>query len=47
MILVENWKLIFYLNTGRHQLFNLMDDPHELNDLSSSPVHRARLQRMR
>jgi arylsulfatase A-like enzyme len=47
MIWVENWKLIFYLKTGRHQLFNLTDDPHELNDLSRSPVRRARLLRMR
>ena len=47
MIWVENWKLIFYLKTGRHQLFNLTDDPHELNDLSRSPVRRTRLLRMR
>ena len=47
MIWMENWKLVFYLKTGRHQLFNLTDDPHELNDLSRSPVRRARLRRMR
>ena len=47
MIWLENWKLVFYPKTGRHQLFNLTDDPHELNDLAASPVRRARLQRMR
>ena len=47
MVWVEGWKLVFYPKTGRHQLFNLAEDPHELNDLSASPPQRVRLRRLR
>ena len=29
------WKLIYYPQIGRRQLFNLKDDPEQLKDLSS------------
>lgn len=33
------WKYIFHAFTGEEQLFHLEDDPHELNDLASTPAH--------
>ena len=47
MIWMEEWKLIYYPKLDRTQLFNLVDDPAELNDLAESPVRKARLDRMR
>ena len=47
MVWVEGWKLVFYPKTGRHQLFKLAEDPHELNDLSAAPTQRTRLRRLR
>ena len=47
MIWMEEWKLIYYPKLDRTQLFNLADDPAELNDLAESPVRKARLDRMR
>lgn len=41
------WKLIVYPKVDRAQLFDRAADPHELNDLSSTPEHagqRARLE---
>jgi choline-sulfatase len=40
MLRRQHWKLIYYV---RHQpeLFNLADDPEELNDLAQSADHRA------
>ena len=46
-IWMEEWKLIYYPKLDRTQLFNLADDPAELNDLAESPVRKARLDRMR
>lgn len=47
MIWVEEWKLVYYPKLDQMQLFNLADDPHELNDLARSPVRKVRLDRMR
>lgn len=33
------WKLIHYPRLDRQQLFNLAEDPHEMNDLSADPEH--------
>jgi len=34
------WKLNYYSEFGSHQLFNLDQDPWELNDLRDAPAHR-------
>ena len=47
MIWMKEWKLIYYPKLNRTQLFNLADDPAELNDLAEAPVRKARLDRMR
>ena len=47
MIWMEEWKLIYYPKLNRTQMFNLEDDPAELDDLAESPVRKARLDRMR
>jgi arylsulfatase A-like enzyme len=38
------YKLIYYPAGNRRQLFDLADDPHELNDLSESPRHARTLE---
>lgn len=43
----ERWKLIHYPKLNRHQLFDLANDPDELNDLSADPRYAARLAEMR
>jgi arylsulfatase A-like enzyme len=45
----ERWKLIEYLVEGVRttQLFDLEEDPWEMNDLSSSPAHVAEVERLR
>lgn len=35
MIRSKEWKYIFLANGGKEQLFNLVDDPHELKNLAS------------
>ncbi|HWC88766.1 MAG TPA: sulfatase/phosphatase domain-containing protein, partial [Pirellulales bacterium] len=47
MIRTEQWKLIRYLKAGREQLFNLADDPDELNDVSDVPEHAELIARLR
>ena len=47
MIWMGSWKLIYYPKNGRHQLFDLSSDPHELTDLSPLRVHQGRMERMR
>jgi arylsulfatase A-like enzyme len=37
MVRTERWKLIYYSNVERFQLFDLANDPYELKDLSSDP----------
>jgi len=38
------WKYIFHAFDGSEQLFDLSDDPNEINDLSSNPSHSGTLQ---
>ncbi|QIF03090.1 hypothetical protein [Roseimicrobium sp. ORNL1] len=35
----DGWKLIWYPKANRTQLFNLSEDPHELQDLAIQPEH--------
>ncbi|TWT48157.1 Choline-sulfatase [Rubripirellula amarantea] len=42
-IRMGNWKLIRYPKINRNQLFNLADDPAELNDLSDDPTQSSRV----
>ncbi len=37
------WKLILYPEVSRRQLFNLKNDPDELNDLSNEPSQQERI----
>jgi len=41
------WKLIFYPQTDRYQLFNLRNDPDEADDLFSSGGHGRDINRLR
>jgi arylsulfatase A-like enzyme len=46
----DRWKLIEYVVDGKHamtQLFDLQQDPLELNNLTADPVHRDTLARLR
>lgn len=43
MIMDERHKLIYYPCGNRTQLFDLVDDPDELTDVSSDPAHRPAL----
>ncbi len=47
MIRTDRWKLVFYPQLDRHQLFDLKTDRHELNDLSEDPAHTDRVMRLR
>jgi arylsulfatase A-like enzyme len=47
MIRDHEWKLIHYPKIGRYQLFDLVNDPHEMKDLAASPQHQPRVQAMR
>ena len=40
-------KYVWYFRTGREMLFDLKADPSELNDLSTDPVYRPRLEDLR
>jgi len=37
MVRTDRWKLIYYSHLQRHQLFDLVNDPYELKDLSAVP----------
>jgi arylsulfatase A-like enzyme len=39
MVRTERWKLIYYPKTDRTQLFDLQNDPHEINDLAAQSRH--------
>ena len=39
MVRTERWKLIYYSNLDRYQLFDLANDPYERRDLSADPSH--------
>ena len=42
----DRWKMIRYPLIDRTQLFDLVKDPHELNDLSERPEHRGKVGEM-
>ncbi len=42
----ERWKLIRYPHINKTQLFDLENDPHEVNDLSAKPEYAARVRQM-
>jgi arylsulfatase A-like enzyme len=46
MIRQENWKLIWYPTGNHFHLFDIQNDPHELNDLAGDSGHAAILQRL-
>ena len=39
----DRWKLIRYPQINKSQLFDLQNDPHELNDLADQPAHTAKV----
>jgi arylsulfatase A-like enzyme len=48
MVRTDRWKLIYYSHLKRYQLFDLVNDPHELKDLSGRAEYagiRTELQR--
>lgn len=47
MVRDDRWKLVWYPQIDRHQLFDLKRDPHELKDLSSDPEQRERIAGLR
>ena len=42
----SQWKLIQYPEIDRWQLFDLIADPNELNDLSGNPTQAELLKRL-
>jgi len=46
MIRVDNYKLIVYPRAGVQRLYNLVDDPQEMNDISGLPAQQERLDDM-
>ena len=42
----ERWKLIRYPRVNETQLFDLKNDPHEMNDLAEAPAHRSKVREM-
>ena len=46
-IVTPHDKFIWHSETGREQYFDLSTDPHELEDLISSPQHKARTAQLR
>jgi arylsulfatase A-like enzyme len=40
MVRTERWKLINYSHLDRYQLYNLVNDPHELKELSAAAGHQ-------
>lgn len=47
MVRGDRWKLIRYPKAGREQLFDLVADPFERDDLAAAPEHAGRLQALR
>jgi len=47
MIRTDHWKLIYYPQIDRYQLFDLKADPNELNDLSSDKGRADHLDQLR
>ena len=46
MIRMDDYKLIVYPYAGVKRLFNLKDDPQEMNDLASEPDQKERMDKM-
>lgn len=46
MVRHKNWKLIYYPHLEKTQLFNLEEDPHEMNDLADAPDQKRRIEEM-
>jgi arylsulfatase A-like enzyme len=42
----ERWKLIVYPPIGHRELFDLRNDPHEMNDLAPAPANAATVARL-
>ncbi|MGH7139509.1 MAG: sulfatase/phosphatase domain-containing protein, partial [Pirellulales bacterium] len=47
MIRTERWKLICYPQAGSVQLFDLANDPQEIDDLADDPKHQATIAELR
>jgi arylsulfatase A-like enzyme len=45
--LKDDWKLICYPQINHQQLFNLKDDPDEINDLSGQPQQAKRIEELK
>ena len=46
MLREQDWKLVHYCGGYRPQLFNLKEDPWELNDLAEQPRYASQLQQL-
>ena len=46
MIRVDDYKLIVYPYAGVKRMFNLVDDPQEMNDIAGLPAQQERLDDM-
>lgn len=47
MIRDQQWKLIWYPVGNHFQLFNMMDDPHEMTNLADDPTYSESLNRLK
>ncbi len=47
MVRTDRWKLIYYPDLQRYQLFDIKSDPDELKDLSNITVHREIKERLK
>jgi arylsulfatase A-like enzyme len=47
MVRRGNWKLLWYPKIAKFQLFDVVRDPWELDDLAAKPAHAARLAEMK
>lgn len=46
-LIQADWKLIYYPKATKFRLFNLVKDPHEMNDLADHPEYQERLDSMK
>ena len=47
MVREERWKIIWYPKINRYQLFDLKNDPWEINDLHNKAAHAPRLKALK
>ncbi|MEQ8785462.1 MAG: sulfatase-like hydrolase/transferase [Pirellulaceae bacterium] len=47
MLRTDRWKVVYYPHLDRYQLFDLKNDPLEMNDLSGDAAHRETFDEMR